>query len=354
MLSDRDLAGTGPQSSGNADGMAEANPLLRPLLYALDEPALVIQGGVVRAANPAAQALLGRVLEGSDIRIAIRHPRALEFVLAGRPGELEVSGIGDLGRAWRLSLRRIGDGAQLLRLSDRSTAHAAEKMRVDFVANASHELRTPLTAVLGYAESIEDGDLDPKLASAFAATIKSEAKRTLRIIEDLMGLSRIEADRFVAPTDKVVLADVIRSAVENVRPLAHDRDCEIRVELQDELPLVKGDFPQLVQVVDNLLSNALRYGCGESGSVIRVSAVVANGSIQLAVADSGSGIPREHLPFITRRFYRVDPARSRDSGGTGLGLAIVKHIVERHRGILSIDSRVGKGTTVTVTLPVES
>jgi two-component system phosphate regulon sensor histidine kinase PhoR len=231
--------------------------------------------------------------------------------------------------------------------------HAAEKMRVDFVANASHELRTPLTAVLGYAESIEDGDLDPQLAATFAATIKSEAKRMLRIIEDLMGLSRIEADRFVAPTDKVALADVIRSAVENVRPLAHDRDCEIRVELQDELPAIKGDFPQLVQVMDNLLSNALRYGCGDSGNAIRISAVGENGSIRIAVADSGPGIAREHLPFITRRFYRVDPARSRDSGGTGLGLAIVKHIVERHRGMLSIDSRVGKGATVTVTLPID-
>jgi len=353
MLNDHDLAGITPPSSGNAGAMAEAYPLLRPLLDALDEPALIARNGIVLLANPAARALLGRAIEGSDIRIAIRHPRALEFVLSGRSGELELSGIGDLGRPWRLSLRRIAEGALLLRLADRSTAHAAEKMRVDFVANASHELRTPLTAVLGYAESIEEGDLDPELASAFAATIKSEAKRMLRIIEDLMGLSRIEADRFVTPTEHVAIAEVIRSAVENVRPLARNRDCDIRVELQEELPPIKGDYPQLVQVVDNLLSNALRYGCGDSGNVIRVSAVAKNGSITIAVADSGPGIAREHLPFITRRFYRVDPARSRDSGGTGLGLAIVKHIVERHRGLLSIDSKVGKGTTVTVTLPLD-
>lgn len=353
MLYDREATRTTRSSSGNADAMAEANSLLRPLLDALDEPALVIQNRIVRIANLAARTLLGRAIEGSDIRIAIRQPRALEFIMAGRSGELEISGIGDLGRPWRLSLRRISDGVQLLRLTDRSTAHAAEKMRVDFVANASHELRTPLTAVLGYAESIEDGDLDPKLAGTFAATIKSEAKRMLRIIEDLMGLSRIEADRFVTPIDKIALAEVIRSAVDNVRPLARDRDCEIRVELQDELPAIKGDFPQLVQMVDNLLSNALRYGCGDSGNVIRVSAVAENRSIRIAVADSGPGIAREHLPFITRRFYRVDPARSRDSGGTGLGLAIVKHIVERHRGTLSIDSRVGKGTTVTVALPTD-
>ena len=353
MLDERDSTGTTGPSSGTAVGMAAANPLLSPLLDALDEPALLIEAGIIRLANPAARALLGRAIEGGDIRIAIRHPRALEFVLARRPGDLEISGIGEIGRPWRLSLRRVAEGALLLRLVDRSATHAAEKMRVDFVANASHELRTPLTAVLGYAESIEDGDLDPELAAKFAATIRNEAKRMLRIIEDLMGLSRIEADRFVAPTEEVAIADIVRSAVENVRQLAHSRDCDIRVELQEELPRVRGDFPQLVQVVDNLLSNALRYGCAASGNSIRVSAVAENGSIRIAVSDSGPGISREHLPFLTRRFYRVDPARSRDSGGTGLGLAIVKHIVERHRGVLSIDSKVGKGTTVIVTLPID-
>lgn len=353
MLNDRDLTGMNRLTSVTESAMVIVDPLVRSLLDAIDEPALVISGGIIRLANPAARVLLGRRIEGGDIRIAIRHPRALEFVVAGRPGDLEVSGIGEVGRPWRLSLRRVADGAQLLRLVDRSTAHAAEKMRVDFVANASHELRTPLTAVLGYAESIEDGDLDPELAAKFASTIKGEAKRMLRIIEDLMSLSRIEADRFVAPTEDVAVANVIRSAVENVRALAHNNECDIRVELQEELPHLRGDFSQLVQMVDNLLSNALRYGCHESGSTVRVSAVVESGSIRIEVSDSGPGIPREHLPFITRRFYRVDPARSRDSGGTGLGLAIVKHIVERHRGMLTIDSEVGKGTTVTVTLPVD-
>lgn len=338
--------------------MASVTPPMRSLLDALDEPALVTAGGMILLANPAARTLLGRRIEGSDLRIAIRHPRALEFVLAGRPGDLEVSGIGEIGRPWRLTLRRVGDDALLLRLIDRSDAHAAEKMRVDFVANASHELRTPLTAVLGYAESIQDGDLDPGLAARFATTIKNEAKRMLRIIEDLMGLSRIEADRFVAPTQEVPIADIVRRAVENVRQLAQSRDCDIRLELQDRLPLVRGDFPQLVQMIDNLLSNAVRYGCSASGSSVRVSAIAESASgvpksIRIEVSDSGPGIPREHLPFITRRFYRVDSARSRDSGGTGLGLAIVKHIVERHRGSLAIDSKVGKGTTVTITLPIE-
>jgi two-component system phosphate regulon sensor histidine kinase PhoR len=332
--------------------MAKFEPATRALLDALDDPALIIDRQVVRLANPPARNLLGRAIEGSDIRLAIRQPEALAFILSGASGDLEVTGIGGLGRPWRLSLRPVGDGAHLLRLIDRSAAHAAEKMRVDFVANASHELRTPLTAVLGYAESLEDGDLDPELASKFAGTIKTEARRMLRIIEDLMSLSRIEADRFVAPTDRVAMDSVIRSAVETIRTAAQDRGCEIHVELQDDLPPLRGDFAQLTQVVDNLLSNAVRYGSAESGCKIRVSATVEDSMLRLEVSDNGSGIPRQHLPFVTRRFYRVDAARSRDTGGTGLGLAIVKHIVERHRGTLAIDSEPGNGTRVTVRLPV--
>ena len=332
--------------------MSPVDPLNRALLDALDEPALLVERQVVRLANAPAKELLGRAIEGSDIRLAIRHPQALEFVLAGEPGDLDFTGVGSVGRPWRLSVRRVRNGVLLIRLVDRSAAHAAEKMRVDFVANASHELRTPLTAVLGYAESIEDGDLDPELAATFAGTIRAEGRRMLRIIEDLMSLSRIEADRFVAPADEVSIAGVIRTAVENVRSTVQQGKCDIRVELQDNLPPISGDFPQLVQMVDNLLNNAIRYGCAAPDCKIRVSATLEKQAIRLEVGDSGPGIPRRHLPFLTRRFYRADPARSRDTGGTGLGLAIVKHIVERHRGTLSIDSAPGEGTTVTINLPV--
>ncbi len=191
----------------------------------------------------------------------------------------------------------------------------------------------------------------PSVQAKFAGTIRSEAKRMLRIIEDLMSLSRIEADRFVAPSDNIAIASVIRTAVDNIRTAAQQCGCEIHLELQDDLPPMPGDFPQLVQLIDNLLSNAVRYGCGDEGSKIRISAASEGSSVRIEVSDSGPGIPRQHLPFVTRRFYRVDEARSRESGGTGLGLAIVKHIVERHRGSLSIHSTPGKGTTVTVILP---
>ena len=327
-------------------------PSPRALLDGLDEPALLVERQIVRVANRAAKSLLGDAIEGSDVRLAIRHPQALAFVLAGQSGDLDFTGVGAVGRPWRLSVRSVSDKELLLRLIDRSATHTAEKMRVDFVANASHELRTPLTAVLGYAESIEDGDLDEELVRKFAGTIRAEGRRMLRIIEDLMSLSRIEADRFVAPSDSISIAAVIRTAVENVRSTGQKGDCDLDVELQDDLPPIRGDFPQLVQMVDNLLNNAVRYGCPKPGCRIKISATLEGQVVRLQVSDSGPGIPRQHLPFLTRRFYRVDAARSRDSGGTGLGLAIVKHIVERHRGVLAIDSVLGEGTTVTLRLPV--
>ena len=321
-------------------------------LDALDEPAMLIEGTAVVRANAAARSLFGAAIEGSDIRLVIRHPRALEFILPGRDGDLELTGIGALDRPWQLRLRRAGDRRLFLQLIDRSAAHSAEKMRVDFVANASHELRTPLSVILGYAESLEDGDLEPNDCARFGGIIRSEAKRMLRIIEDLMSLSRIEADRFVAATDKVSIAHLIRTAVDNNSAMAANCGCRIDVEVDDPLPQMTGDYPQLLQLIDNLISNAVRYGCAEKPCVIKASARVEGQQVRIRVSDNGPGIAREHLPRLTERFYRADPARSRDSGGTGLGLAIVKHIVERHRGSLAIDSVVGEGTNVTVRLPI--
>src|SRR4029078_11844500 len=132
---------------------------------------------------------------------------------------------------------------------------------VDFVANASHELRTPLTAIIGYAESLEDGDLDPELAARFVATIRDQAERMYRVIEDLMSLSRIEANRFVTPREEVDLCAIPRSAIHNARRDAEACRCKLPLQLEDDLPSIPGDVAQLAQVVDNLLSNAIRYGC---------------------------------------------------------------------------------------------
>jgi two-component system phosphate regulon sensor histidine kinase PhoR len=208
--------------------------------------------------------------------------------------------------------------------------------------------------VLGYAETLADesDDLPFELRANFGRTIRDEARRMLRIIEDLMSLSRIEADRFVAPGESVQVADIVNTALANAGRVRGGTQCEFDISLPDGLPAVRGDQSQLVQVLDNLIGNAARYGCDRPDSRIQVSAELDGRWVILNVTDHGPGIPREHLPRVTERFYRVDAARSRESGGTGLGLAIVKHIVERHRGSLEIRSTVGIGTSVSVRLPV--
>jgi two-component system, OmpR family, phosphate regulon sensor histidine kinase PhoR len=333
--------------------MAGLNPNQRSLVEALDEPAIIVEGNFVRIANQPARKLFGPSIEGRDVRLAIRHPQALERILSHRSSDIDVTGIVELGRSWRLMIRQLGEGAALVRMIDRSSEVSAEKMRVDFVANASHELRTPLSTILGYAETLaEDDDLSADLRTSFGRTIRDEAGRMLRIIEDLMSLSRIEADRFLAPSEIVSLNDVVDTAVSNAAHVRGGAQCEFRVNLADGLPRVRGDRAQLVQVLDNLVGNAVRYGCDRPNARIDITAVLEGRSVALTVTDHGPGIPRDHLPRVTERFYRVDAARSRESGGTGLGLAIVKHIVERHRGSLDVKSTVGVGTSVTVHLPV--
>ena len=326
---------------------------MRALVDALDEPAMIVQGLSVTFANEAAKDIFGQAIEGRDIRFAIRHPEALEHILGGRAGDLDLSGIADFDRPWRVVVRELGHGSMFVRMIDRFDTVSAERMRVDFVANASHELRTPLSTVLGYAETLaEDGELDPALRSKFATTIRDEAARMLRIIEDLMSLSRIEADRFVAPSEAVQLGDVVELALASARQMPGGDRCEFILTVPDDLPAIRVDRAQLVQVFDNLLSNAVRYGCDGPGGKVELSANQSGRWVTVKVTDHGPGIPREHLPRVTERFYRVDAARSRESGGTGLGLAIVKHIVERHRGTLEITSSVGVGTKVSVRLPV--
>jgi two-component system, OmpR family, phosphate regulon sensor histidine kinase PhoR len=332
--------------------MAASTITERDLVDALDEPALVVEGSVVRLANDPARNLLGSEIEGRDLRLAIRHPQALERILSLSAGEVDVTGIAEPGRSWRLVLRHLGGNSMLVRMVDRSASVSAEKMRVDFVANASHELRTPLSTVLGYAETLaEEDDLPAELRSNFGRTIRDEAGRMLRIIEDLMSLSRIEADRFVAPGETVDLSEVVQTAIANAGHGRGAGPCEFNVQLAADLPAIRGDRAQLVQVLDNLISNAVRYGCDGPNSRIDISATRNGRWVTLNVTDYGRGIARDHLPRVTERFYRADPARSRESGGTGLGLAIVKHIVERHKGALEVKSTVGVGTSVTVSLP---
>jgi two-component system phosphate regulon sensor histidine kinase PhoR len=166
-----------------------------------------------------------------------------------------------------------------------------------------------------------------------------------------MSLSHIAADRFLAPREALELGEIATLAAGNAAHLAEQHSCLIDLRVDDELPPVAGDHGQLLQTADNLVANAIRYGCSSPGMTITIEARRDGDRALLAVRDQGEGIPAIHLPRLTERFYRVDAARSRDSGGTGLGLAIVKHIVERHRGTLDIRSNPGQGTSVEVRLP---
>jgi two-component system phosphate regulon sensor histidine kinase PhoR len=325
------------------------------LLDGLAEPALLADDGRVSGANAAARALFGENIVGLALKRAIAHPAALQVLeqSAGAvPESAELSGFDRSRRHWLMRVGDLPDGTRLIRFVDRSEARAAEQMRVDFVANASHELRTPLATLVGYTETLREraAEIDPATSERFLAIVHDEALRMQRIVEDLISLSRIEAERFVQPTEAVALGPLVEQALAGVRHDAAERGSRLASTLEPDLPLIAADRGQILQLLDNLLTNALRYG--ESGTPVTVTAERDDGMVHLAVADRGEGIPPEHIARITERFYRVDTGRSRSIGGTGLGLSIVKHIVERHRGRLDIDSERGVGTTVHVRLPV--
>jgi two-component system phosphate regulon sensor histidine kinase PhoR len=289
---------------------------------------------------------------GQNVRFAIRQPQVLEAIIQRRTGRLGVLGIGGIERSWDVAISRLDDTLLLVRLTDRSARRAAERAQVDFVANASHELRTPLAAVLGYSETLaEPGELNEAFRRRFGEQIHDQAQRMMRIIRDLMSLSRIEADRFLAPREQVKLVELVQDAVHAATPLAESRQCRVLVDVVGTLRPIRGDTAQLRQVVDNLLHNAIRYGCRGEDSAIAIRIEAHAGWQRLLVRDSGDGIAPEHLPRLTERFYRVDASRSRDGGGTGLGLAIVKQVIERHRGLLEIRSEPDQGTEVEVRLP---
>jgi two-component system phosphate regulon sensor histidine kinase PhoR len=326
------------------------------VIEGLIDPVFVTRSGRIDAANAAARKLLGAHIVGEDVRVAIRHPAAADRLIGRQePADsppIELAGLGGRDNRWQMHVAELGDGRTLVHLVDRSEGHAAERMRVDFVANASHELRTPLAAILGYVETLDDEAAisDPATRKRFLKIIHDEAWRMQRLVEDLMSLSRIEAEKFRAPEAAVDLGEIAKEVHAVMRDAADARSRDVVCDIDESLPPVAGDRAQLSQLLHNLVGNAMKYG--RPGTPVTIRTSRGPGSmIRLSVEDEGDGIAPEHLPRLTERFYRVDKGRSRSVGGTGLGLAIVKHIVERHRGRLDIRSMPGKGTTISVLLP---
>ena len=333
---------------------ADPDASARQIMDTLPDPMLLLRGGRIAAANAAAQALLGDWIEGQDARLVLRHPATIERLSRAAAGEdcdqVEVTGIGGADRTWLLTVTSVEEG-KVVRLSDRSQAQAAERMRVDFVANASHELRTPLATLLGFIETLQDDSAaeDKKLRGRFLGIMQSEARRMQQLIDDLISLSRIEAERFSVPTEPVDLLPLVEEVRAGCGHLLARHDNSLVVENEAGEAVVPGDQGQLLQLLRNLIVNAVKYG--RHGQEVTVRLAEEGAMLRLTVSDQGEGIAAEHLPRLTERFYRVDPGRSRAEGGTGLGLAIVKHIVGRHRGRLDIASQVGEGTRVHVLLP---
>src|SRR4051812_1393996 len=277
---------------------ASDGAMIEDILETLPEPALVVAAGRVRTSNGAARAILGTEIDGEDVRLAIRHPAAVERLLTANPQgpeEAELVGLGEAERRWTMNVTPLPDGALFVRLTDRSEAHAAEQMRVDFVANASHELRTPLATLVGYAETLREqsGELDEETRERFTAIVHDEARRMQRLVEDLISLSRIEAERFSAPRDALDFGQLLREAVAGCRGLAAERGSEIRLDIEPDLPAVTGDLSQILQLADNLVTNALRYG--RRGSPVRVALRRERDMLHLMVGDEGDGIAAEHI-----------------------------------------------------------
>jgi two-component system phosphate regulon sensor histidine kinase PhoR len=311
--------------------------------------------GVIHTCNAAARQLLRLDSAATPPPLVeLFHDKAardlVEQVLAGRDVEQRELRLAE--RAVVVTGRPLPDGGTLLVLRDISQLRRLETVRRDFVANVSHELKTPLTAIAGYAETLV-AEAEPASQSAqFATTIFVHARRMQRLVEDLLDLSRIESGGWQSHPEALDVAAASREAWAPFAERAGGVGVEFSVVVVDGAERIVADPDGLRQVLTNLFDNALRHM--PRGGNLRVMAepVAGNGGgVALAVADTGTGIPAEHLPRIFERFYRVDPSRSREQGGTGLGLAIVKHLVEAHGGAVTAESKLSRGTTIRLLFP---
>lgn len=380
------------RASARASGRSEPDPeavspatrLRAKIVEGIDDPLLLLDPAKrVLDANRAARELLGERIVGRDVGLNLRHPDVLEAIdeLLGDGGgdetrKIEITHTGTVERIYAVTAARVSNreseravpaaGAApppaaafyiVISMHDITQTKRAERMRADFVANASHELRTPLSSLIGFIETLRGpAQGDREAAERFLGIMEEEAQRMVRVIDDLLSLSRIEMDKHVRPETRADIGEILDSVANALEPAAKEARKRLVVDAGTDLPPVRGDRDQIFQMVQNLVANAVKYA--DPDTSIRISALpvarvpeMGEPGVHIRVADEGPGIAPEHLPRLTERFYRVDAARSRKIGGTGLGLAIVKHIVSRHRGQLDIESALGTGTTVHVMLP---
>lgn len=362
------LVGPSRARAQEADAAIALGSDARAILNALPDACVVLaDDGTIVWANSAAREQLGVLTPGRPFSFALRVPELVRAVeKAARTGLSEQARWSEKVPTSRwyeafvspfaLAGGVPGHEAMVVFIRDLTEQQRLDRMREDFVANASHELRTPLAALTGFIETLQGPAREDAVArDRFLAIMREQTDRMKRLTDALLSLSRIEMRAHVRPTDIVDCQETVRYAVEMTRQMAQEH----RVQLELSAPTgplpVRGDADELVQVMDNLIENAIKYGGAEGGRVL-VSADAEPGSAGvvavLSVQDFGRGIAPEHVPRLTERFYRVDVEESRARQGTGLGLAIVKHIVARHRGRLTVRSELGAGSTFAVRIPL--
>lgn len=365
MRTERRVAGTaGRAVAVPVVPVVEAGPLsddltaISAVLGALDAPALLLSAReTVKLQNRAAESIFGAIAQGSDLAGRIRSPGILDMVRdaigSGQPREIEHAERLPSETVYVVRIAPLAgpttEPLWLLTFRDVSQARRIERMRSDFVANASHELRTPLASLRGFIETLQGpARNDLKAHERFLGIMHEQATRMSRLVDDLLSLSRLELRSNLTPDQMVDLVPLLGHVRDSLQPLAGDLGVEIVMDLPKHPVAVPGDRDELVEVFENLIENACKYG--QEGK--RVDVVLSGGAdgvpVEFSVTDYGPGIPPEHVPRITERFYRVNVEASRSKKGTGLGLAIAKHILTRHRARLVVKSEVGKGTVFTV------
>ena len=340
--------------------------LLDAAVSGMPDPVAVLdQDGRVLAFNTEATAIAPALRRGEPASIALRMPELVDAIrgaiLTGKAQRIEFSSrlpSTRFSEAFISPVALAGDGARagvvVITVHDLTPIRRVEEMRADFVANVSHELRTPLAALTGFIETLQGPARDdPAARERFLGIMQAQAWRMARLIDDLLSLSRIELRAHQRPDTPVDLVPIVRQVADGLQTLARDRDVVVEITAPAEPLMVAGDRDELIRLFENLIENGLKYGA--SGKRVEIAiAPDDRGEARVSVRDHGPGIAAEHLPRLTERFYRVDVGESRTQGGTGLGLALVKHILNRHHGRLSIESKLGEGATFTVRLPMNT
>ncbi|MDI7862257.1 phosphate regulon sensor histidine kinase PhoR [Rhizobiaceae bacterium n13] len=351
-----------PQAEVEAPSEKSCLPQVSAAAAALDMPVIVLdREGAALFQNAAATRALGVFPVGVHVFARLRSPGVVDMVretlATSEPNQIEHSERLPSERVYVVRIapvtvaeKAVASEEQLYLLSfrDISELRRIDRMRSDFVANASHELRTPLASLRGFIETLlGPAREDPKARERFLVIMLDQVTRMSRLVDDLLSLSRLEVKSHLAPDQNIDLVPLLGHVRDALAPLAEDLDVAINLHLPEGKAEVLGDRDELVQVFENLIENACKYG--QEGKAVDV--YLRNGEgrpIEVSVVDRGAGIPAEHVPRLTERFYRVSVEDSRSKKGTGLGLAIVKHILTRHRARLIVHSKVGEGTEFTV------